>query len=553
MKLLRVLGFSLFSLFVVGVVIYVFCLTLMTKQEKYDTYSLPADVISLDQNWQDDVRQQMHFSSFGSKLMPYSLFTNLELSDSSELLSSPEQMSRLGFIAQLPATNNPSGLPIGFARYSDDVVQDWVGLTCAACHTNMVTYNGAKIVVDGGPGVLDFLSFEHIISDALDETLERQVKFDRLVERLKLDSEEDKRVLRLGLEERAEFFNKRISVNHVDVNYGHGRLDAFGRIFNAVTATAMNMPENKREPNAPVSIPMLWDAQHLDVVQWNGSAPNINPGPLVQNATTVLAVYGEIDMERKTLGYSSSIDTVNLGYIQSQYIGLTSPTWPEDIFGEIDHDKANKGADIYKQQCVSCHELIDRTDKHRKLKATLINIDEIGTDPVMAENFATRKSHTGHLEGKRMGIVAGARFTAEVPTIELVLNATIGTMLYKPLETISAFIAEANSVYKAPFELDRKAYKARSLNGIWATAPFLHNGSVPTLYDLLQKVEQRPITFYVGNTEMEPNKVGFVHSEKEFTSSFDTRLYGNKNSGHLFGTDLSETDKWALIEYLKTL
>lgn len=553
MGLLRVLGFLLLSIFAIAVVVLIICLGMMTQQETFDQYSLADDIISLDQNWPPDVRQQMHFASFGSKLMPYSVFTSLEVAESEELLSSDILMQRLGFIPQLSATNNPAGLPIGFAVYSEDVMQDWVGLTCAACHTSSITYQDSSIVIDGGPGMLDFLSFERAISNALNATLAQAEKFNRLAERLQLESEEDKTMLKLSLQERADFFAKRIAVNQVDVAYGHGRLDAFGRIFNAVTTSAMAMPENKRQPNAPVSIPMLWDAQHLDVVQWNGSAPNTNPGPLVQNATTVLAVYGEIDMKGKGMGYPSSIDMVNLGYIQSQYQGLTSPIWPEHILGAIDRTRAARGEEIYRQQCLSCHELIDRTDSNRKLRATLVDIPEIGTDPVMAENFSTRKSYTGYLEGKRMGVIAGKRFADEVPTIELVVNATVGSMLDQPLQVIAAFIAEAKSVYSASVDFDRKAYKARSLNGVWATGPFLHNGSIPTLYHMLQKVELRPEVFYVGNKEIDPKKVGFIHSEAPFTSKFDTRLYGNSNSGHLFGTDLSETDKWALVEYLKTL
>jgi hypothetical protein len=75
------------------------------------------------------------------------------------------------------------------------------------------------------------------------------------------------------------------------------------------------------------------------------------------------------------------------------------------------------------------------------------------------------------------------------------------------------------------------------LVAVFATAPYLHNGSVPTLRALLEPARRRPVTFPLGAT-------GFV---------FDTRLPGNRNQGHEFGTELSETEKSDLIAFLKTL
>ena len=86
-------------------------------------------------------------------------------------------------------------------------------------------------------------------------------------------------------------------------------------------------------------------------------------------------------------------------------------------------------------------------------------------------------------------------------------------------------------------------YVARPLEGIWATAPYLHNGSVPTLDDLLKPEDERPICFPVGHREYDPVKLGYV---SEFTKVppaehsrvfvYDTRIDGNSNRGHLYGT-----------------
>jgi hypothetical protein len=97
-------------------------------------------------------------------------------------------------------------------------------------------------------------------------------------------------------------------------------------------------------------------------------------------------------------------------------------------------------------------------------------------------------------------------------------------------------------------------YAARPLYGIWAAAPFLHNGSVPTLYDLLLPPAQRPKTFALGGRQYDPVKLGFVVETScgQQDCLVDTTRTGDGNGGHLWGTDLSDADRMALLEYLKT-
>jgi hypothetical protein len=114
-------------------------------------------------------------------------------------------------------------------------------------------------------------------------------------------------------------------------------------------------------------------------------------------------------------------------------------------------------------------------------------------------------------------------------------------------------------------------YKARPLNGVWAVAPFLHNGSVPTLYDLLSPLSERPKAFLLGNPEFDPARVGLathavdpkgrLYDEKGYFI-LDTSKAGNRNSGHEFSDDkhegvigpaLSPDERNALVEFLKTL
>jgi hypothetical protein len=102
------------------------------------------------------------------------------------------------------------------------------------------------------------------------------------------------------------------------------------------------------------------------------------------------------------------------------------------------------------------------------------------------------------------------------------------------------------------------SYKGRPLNGIWATAPYLHNGSVPTLADLLKPARDRPRTFSVGSREFDPEKVGFRTDDPSYPifrarNEDGTPVPGNSNEGHEFGADLTGGERRALLEYLKSL
>ena len=95
------------------------------------------------------------------------------------------------------------------------------------------------------------------------------------------------------------------------------------------------------------------------------------------------------------------------------------------------------------------------------------------------------------------------------------------------------------------------------LDGVWLRAPFLHNGSVPALRDLLETPDNRPKEFYRGYNVYDQVKVGFVSNVAEENGQklfkFDTSVPGNSNAGHLYGTDLTTEEKDALVEYMKKL
>ena len=101
-------------------------------------------------------------------------------------------------------------------------------------------------------------------------------------------------------------------------------------------------------------------------------------------------------------------------------------------------------------------------------------------------------------------------------------------------------------------------YANAPLDGLWLRAPYLHNGAVPTLADLLEPADKRPQTFVRGIDTLDPARGGFVAPPcgsappPEGAACFDTRRPGNGNGGHLYGTDLPANEKSDLLAYLLT-
>ena len=102
-------------------------------------------------------------------------------------------------------------------------------------------------------------------------------------------------------------------------------------------------------------------------------------------------------------------------------------------------------------------------------------------------------------------------------------------------------------------------YNAQTLEATWLRGPFLHNGSVPTVADLLNPVEQRPRSFLIRSTTVDPDRLGFKTAPCDPAVKpadgfcFDTTQPGNSNAGHTYGTDLPADDKQALLAYLASL
>jgi len=264
------------------------------------------DRISLEQGWNNDQRNKFWFTSQGSQIMPYSWFTWLEQPDNSKFFRNTDHMSMLGYIPMTTSKDNPSGLPIGFAMTKAKSAKDsYVGLTCAACHTNQINFKGEKYLIDGAPSLANFVLFFDRIVEALNATYENDDKFHRFSLRVLGGgySKANAKKLKKKLLEIATQSKARQDVNALPLDYpkdftSFARLDAFTNIENAGSAFALGDLKNKNAPTAPVSYPFLWGTHQSNVVQWNASAKNTPlVGPLVRNVGEVVGVFGGLTIK----------------------------------------------------------------------------------------------------------------------------------------------------------------------------------------------------------------------------------------------------------------
>jgi hypothetical protein len=269
--------------------------------------------------------------------------------------------------------------------------------------------------------------------------------------------------------------------------------------------------------------------------------------------------------------FRSSVDLKNLVRLEDLVKKLRPPPWPQR-FPPIDQARAARGKELYygdeskdvKSLCAHCHvaQPLPKPSQDQRLHVTMVPLKEIGTDPAHASNFKNRTASTGDdpPKGLSMGRMTASKAT-EYITTEIMKRGEI---------TVGS-----ENEWRAPLE-----YIARPHAGIWATPPYLHNGSVPTLYELLLPAEKRTGCFYLGpHFEFDPRQIGFVVRKCDGKSNpsdpttgfeFDTNKAGNWNMGHEFrntprcnsepekepgilGCELKDEDRWAIIEYLKTL
>lgn len=591
-------------------------------------------IVWLDQGWSEKERQWFHYESQGTATFPIPYEWFMELEQPIELkawykgfkerkFSSTAYLQKFGFISGVKTPANRDVLPVGFAKttgFPDKVnggTYNAIGLTCAGCHTGQMTYKGTNLRIDGGPAVTDLTSMAEALGIAIIETNYAPLRRERfkkaVIKRMVSENpglsvsvaeERFEKTLKAIVKElESEFATVFFKTKKGSVEEGFTRLDALNRIGNTVFGAYK--ATNIAPTNAPVNYPHIWTTSWFDWVQYDGSIMQ----PMIRNAGESMGVAAWIELNpgANHKQFDSTVAVENLYHMESllagkhpqknqAFSGLTAPKWPEEILGKIDQEKAKEGEKLYAKHCQSCHLPATNTpefwsdnywnkitaDGENYLMLNIIPTAVVGTDTAQSLVLINRTVDISGMDmsgtvchepgGKPVQVTSGPETSFAFALGLTVQNVTNYYYAKHNIdyETQNRMNGDRPNCLQAP-----GAYKARPLNGIWATGPFLHNGSVPNLYEMLVPAAERSSTIYLGYQEFDPVKVGFVSTVEDGLPSSEIKgltkvvvsgpkaVHGNFNTGHEFSNNtggqgvigplLKEHERMALVEYLKTL
>jgi hypothetical protein len=280
--------------------------------------------------------------------------------------------------------------------------------------------------------------------------------------------------------------------------WGRGRVDT----FNPYKSIQFNWPL-ERLPHGEIigasDFPSLWNQKPREGMwlHWDGNNNSVDE----RNLSASLGA-GVTPM---------TIDHAALKRVKDWAWTMKPPEYPF----HVDQALAGQGVPIYRQYCADCH--ADHTFRQGQVVGTKVGkpvpLAYIGTDPFRLNSY----------------------------------TYTFATNQYG---------LYPDSPYRFHHFRKTNGYANHPLDGIWARAPYLHNGAVPTMRDLLEPPQNRPARFYRGYDVYDQRRLGFVSNvaaEKGLKFSLhDTSLPGNGNQGHLYGTQLTPQEKDAIVEYMKT-
>jgi hypothetical protein len=602
----------------------------------------------LDQGWTADQRAQYYRTSQGSLIIPYSWFMALERPEpgNHEQFATQENLARYNLVADQGSPYNPDNLPIGFTSQviDDDHLESmgcgsppcrpgsalhrkWLTYTCAACHVEQLNYKGKSVIVDGGRGRWNFTVFNTTLANLLLVTRYEPAMFDRFAAKvIRIEKRSslpgEKAVVRKELD---EYLRSPVIVSALKAivkrtyptEEGYGRIDALGRGNNGQFEPLD--PRNVLPANAPVLIPPLWYSHDFDWVQTVGAIRQ----PLGRNFAESWVVNSPVDLVNPDPAkrFHTTIRIPHMFWMETLLSVMSPPKWPEAVFGKVDQSAVELGRYLYEEKafdhaldpaeeqwcpdaasadsyapcpnpgmprkglCARCHTATEANPNEngkRYWQLPVYKVSVLDTDPLDAVNFSSRKVYTGVLKdlfaGKEeVGVgEALSRTTTQIVATEMDHQKI-------PLTDRLAEVGFRSNDFRAPL-----GYPARPLTGYWATPPYLHNGSVPNLYELMSPVSERSSIFWTGDPEFDPVKVGY-RAEK-FTGGFEFRtrrslagavqnsiqelfaghfqfrrdVDGNSNLGHEFrnaprgtkgviGPYLSPKERLAIIEYMKLM
>lgn len=459
-------------------------------------------------SYSDDL-EHFKYGSIGSETasgLPYWIWKILPEMFPEKLPGNKDGYASFGFLYE-----KDRDLPIGVSRRQSEGI-DRVWLNCAICHTGTVRENpdAEPQIYLGMPAnnfrLYEFIEFLRAVS------LGNRFNPELVMEKIeamggKLDFIERLLYRHIVIDQvRSSLFALRKQLAFMDRqhDWGPGRVDT----FNPYKAIQFNFPMNKlpyEELIGPADYPSIWNQRPRQGMQlhWDGNNSSVEE----RNKSAALGA-GVTPV---------TIDLKAIDRVADWLWDFKPPVYP----GPVDTEKAKTGRQLYARYCADCH----------------------GMQEGEQYNFSTN-------EFSRLGKVE-----------PLNLIRTDPGRLNSYSELLSVNQNTLYSGYPWRFNQFRKTngYANMPLDGIWLRAPYLHNGSVPTLRDLLDVAEERPKVFYRGYDVYDWEKVGFIANLAEEKGrsffKFDTQIEGNSNKGHdgeAYGTALSDEQKDAIVEYMKT-
>lgn len=450
-----------------------------------------------------DIDEHFRYASIGgedSNGLPYWLWRVLPTVFADKLPGNGYES--LGFIKE-----SDHELPIGFARSTNRLGLAVVTQNCATCHVGSVreSATGDRHIISTMPS--NTVNLGEYIRFLSDVAVDKRFSARELMPYI-LESAHDSGTQLNPLEQliyrflaipqaRDGLLRQRNSFAFLDrqTDYGPGRVDT----FTPYKALRFNFPMDQIETselNGIADFPSIWQQRPREGMQlhWDGDNDSVDE----RNNSAALAL-----VTPTTINFDS------IYRVRDWLMDLPAPKYPWSINEELAH----QGEVLFQNNCASCHAF------DGAYVGKVVPIEEIGTDP-------------GRLDS----------YTYELASNQYTLFSGIS---YRGKDQRFTHFRKTNG------------YASMPLDGLWLRAPYLHNGSVPTLWDLLEVPEKRPSIFYRGYDVFDQDKVGFVFDVAEEDGKqifqFDTTQPGNGNGGHLYGVNLEAKEKTALVEYLKTL
>jgi hypothetical protein len=540
--------------------------------------------VSVFQGWTEEEKERLYKMDGGAQIIPYRWLEALEFPDSTKKIA--ENLEVFGLVKLSHKKY------VGVTAVDDERTRHlyqekkWMGLNCTSCHTSQFQVNGKMLVIDGNQSLFRLQEFEEALIRSVSETLNDTHKFERFAKKIgDKDGQELKTQLNLFLN---EFKAWNIRNHHYfdkhgrEVRYGPGRIDGLGGATNELNCHLTDrMGDNQKwshlfvssknceDSHPPTSYPHLWGIAQEEFAQWDGRIHSA----LGRNVGAMMAAFSKNWIEKTPLPGVFKVKTTanveNIYEFEESYKKLKAPLWNDLVHKKIvkplDVSRVSRGEKIYEKNCLECHAVKPEYTVPNKFgnswyKTHLVSPKIVQTDELHLIRDRDRKAEV-HPEMKNLyklmfgnnvfdqdGKVSARQ--SRTFLVSLALKTYFVDSLSSPEK-----IAKFTNCRDSSLIQNGHGIKAEHLSGIIWTAPYLHNGSVSTLFDLLLPANKRPRKFKVGCLNYSIEKFGFdcENDTSSMAFVFDTTQEGNSAQGHEYGVNLSDDEKVDLVEFLKSL